>query len=227
MDALGAYALSCAAYFAARYFFAARGRRPSSAARVALFALCFLPVIAHSIMVLADLSRGPIDLYRRLSALLYWGLASAFALPSAVRASSARGSRAEAVARGTIVSWMLVAICSVCGLFVELPGMFPPSLYALALAAASLLAFSRPWRDEPSEPCPARSSPNPFEAWGLSDREREVVALLLEGKTNKEIAEELFISLSTVKSHVASVFGKTGARNRVEVVRFFGSEARP
>jgi len=53
------------------------------------------------------------------------------------------------------------------------------------------------------------------------------VRLVLLGKTNREIADELFVSLSTVKSHIASVFAKTGARNRVEVARLFGREGRP
>ena len=37
------------------------------------------------------------------------------------------------------------------------------------------------------------------------------------GKTNSEIAEELHVSLSTVKTHLASVMAKLGARNRVEI----------
>lgn len=51
----------------------------------------------------------------------------------------------------------------------------------------------------------------------LTDREEEVLATLARGRTNTEIAEELFISLSTVKTHVASLMDKIGARNRVEI----------
>ena len=53
--------------------------------------------------------------------------------------------------------------------------------------------------------------------YSLSPRETEVLALLLEGKKNDEIAEKLFISLSTVKTHIKAIFQKTGVRNRVEV----------
>ncbi|MDC7124198.1 MAG: helix-turn-helix transcriptional regulator [Spirochaetales bacterium] len=52
--------------------------------------------------------------------------------------------------------------------------------------------------------------------FGLSPREKDVLGLIMEGKTNDLIAEELFISLSTVKTHVARIFEKTGARNRLE-----------
>jgi DNA-binding NarL/FixJ family response regulator len=51
----------------------------------------------------------------------------------------------------------------------------------------------------------------------LSERELEVVAAVARGRTNQEIAAELFISLSTVKTHVTSVQAKLGVRNRVEV----------
>jgi DNA-binding NarL/FixJ family response regulator len=51
----------------------------------------------------------------------------------------------------------------------------------------------------------------------LSERETEVVRAIALGRTNLEIGAELFISLSTVKGHVAAVQGKLGLRNRVEI----------
>ena len=51
----------------------------------------------------------------------------------------------------------------------------------------------------------------------LSEREIEVVRAIAKGSTNTEIAADLFISLSTVKSHLASIHNKLGVRNRVEI----------
>jgi DNA-binding NarL/FixJ family response regulator len=52
---------------------------------------------------------------------------------------------------------------------------------------------------------------------GLSPRELEVVKLAARGLTNAEIAQQLFISVGTVKTHLGSVQTKLGARNRVEI----------
>jgi two-component system, NarL family, nitrate/nitrite response regulator NarL len=56
-------------------------------------------------------------------------------------------------------------------------------------------------------------------AMQLSPREREVFGLILEGRTNKEIAARLSISESTAKFHVSAILKKCGARSRLDVVR--------
>lgn len=55
------------------------------------------------------------------------------------------------------------------------------------------------------------------EGAGLSPREREVAVLLAEGRSYKEIAAELGISLGTVKTHIARVYEKTGAGTKIEL----------
>jgi len=52
----------------------------------------------------------------------------------------------------------------------------------------------------------------------VSPREAEVLRLIARGRSNAEIGSELFISLPTVKSHVASLLAKLGARDRVQLV---------
>jgi len=80
--------------------------------------------------------------------------------------------------------------------------LIAPSVTVRLLAAFADLPTSEP-RRQPIEP--------------LTAREEEVMVTVARGLTNAEIASELHISLSTVKTHLASLMNKLGARNRVEI----------
>lgn len=55
---------------------------------------------------------------------------------------------------------------------------------------------------------------------GLSEREMEVLTLVAEGRSNKEIARALFLSEGTVKAHVSHIMNKLGVDRRTELVRY-------
>jgi NarL family two-component system response regulator LiaR len=52
----------------------------------------------------------------------------------------------------------------------------------------------------------------------MTDREREILALMIEGISNSEIAERIFVSQSTVKFHVSNILSKLGVSSRTEAV---------
>jgi DNA-binding NarL/FixJ family response regulator len=93
-----------------------------------------------------------------------------------------------------------------------------PALLAEAVRAASVgdalvspsvtVRLLRHLADVHAAPAPVRP---------LSERETEVVRAIAKGRTNQEIAAALFISLSTVKTHVAGIQAKLGVRNRVQI----------
>ena len=55
----------------------------------------------------------------------------------------------------------------------------------------------------------------------LTDREKEIVALVAKGRTNDEIATLLGIAYSTTKNHIAHIFNKIGARSRGDIIIYY------
>jgi LuxR family maltose regulon positive regulatory protein len=104
----------------------------------------------------------------------------------------------------------------------------PPALASYAHGV--LAAFAGGRRREVAQaspatvdPAPPPASPMPTHAARplpepLTGREQEVLRLLAEGASNKEIAGQLVVSLATAKKHVASILGKLGAENRTQAV---------
>jgi DNA-binding CsgD family transcriptional regulator len=60
----------------------------------------------------------------------------------------------------------------------------------------------------------------------ISKRERDILGLILAGKSNRDIERELFISYHTVKNHVYNLFHKLGVKNRFELARLVENRAR-
>src|SRR5215467_5369622 len=76
--------------------------------------------------------------------------------------------------------------------------------------------------EEPPAPVPqpASAAPRERERSPLSQREREIVALVAQGFKNKEMAEKMFISEQTVKNHLHNIFDKLGVSDRLELALY-------
>ncbi|MEV5704771.1 response regulator transcription factor [Actinoallomurus sp. NPDC052274] len=81
------------------------------------------------------------------------------------------------------------------------------ALIAPSITARLLQAFA--------DAAPAPATAQPIDA--LTDREEQILAAVARGRTNNEIARELHITLSTVKTHITSLMVKLGVRNRVDI----------
>jgi LuxR family maltose regulon positive regulatory protein len=79
-----------------------------------------------------------------------------------------------------------------------------------------LAAFTTDETEQASITPPRSSVSGLVEA--LSERELEVLQLIAEGLTNKEIASRLYLSLNTIKVHTRNIYGKLGVRNRTQAV---------
>ena len=67
-------------------------------------------------------------------------------------------------------------------------------------------------------PAPLPSSAGPREFEDLTSRELEILQLLARGYTNQKIADKLYVSINTIKTHISNLFDKLGARNRIDAL---------
>lgn len=74
--------------------------------------------------------------------------------------------------------------------------------------------------DQPETAAFGTSPASPSKTHPFTRRELDVLALMAEGKTNKQIAETLFVSLHTVETHIKNMYSKCDASNKVELIRY-------
>jgi DNA-binding CsgD family transcriptional regulator len=116
----------------------------------------------------------------------------------------------------------------------ELYGLLVAMLFA-ALGIWLGLKLTRPTervivREVPAPPPPREDPPfsasaESIERLGLTPRELEILGLIADGLSTREIAERLFVSENTVKTHSSRLFAKLGARRRTQAVQI-AREAR-
>ena len=96
--------------------------------------------------------------------------------------------------------------------------VFDPRVHATLLAATSRAAAPPGGTSAPPGSAPATRPSGPPD--GLTQREVEILSLIAQGLTNGEIAERLFLSNHTIKTHINRIFAKTGSRDRVAAIAY-------
>jgi len=96
--------------------------------------------------------------------------------------------------------------------------VFDPRVHDALLAATSPGAASPGGAPAAAGPAPSGWPPDPPD--GLTQREVEILGLIAQGLTNGEIADRLFLSNHTVKTHINRIFAKTGSRDRIAAIGY-------
>ena len=96
--------------------------------------------------------------------------------------------------------------------------VFDPRVHATLLAATSRAAASPGGTSATPGSAPAMRPPDPPD--GLTQREAEILSLIAQGLTNGEIAERLFLSNHTIKTHINRIFAKTDSRDQVAAIGY-------
>jgi len=142
--------------------------------------------------------------------------------------------RFRVVAEGDKRRVLLVFSALLCGAFVARSLLAALVLIDIRLGAVGLLAFhgsnlpallylranaDRVFAPVKAEHATKQGMEHVLDHYGVTKRERQIVQKICLGKTNKQIAEELFISLQTVKDHTHRIYSKIGVNSRVQLVQ--------
>jgi DNA-binding NarL/FixJ family response regulator len=95
-----------------------------------------------------------------------------------------------------------------------------PAVQAALLASAARSAAAGAGPEVRSAPVSPPAGVPPRLPDGLTDREGDVLRLVAAGRTNTEIAAELFVAEATIKTHINNLFAKTHVRSRAEAVQY-------
>lgn len=136
-------------------------------------------------------------------------------------------------ALGLSVNAMVVASGFVWGPPLEFP-LHPADVHTISLVTAVALiigtvsalvlrGFRTSWVRDDQEKDPVQAASGEqlqevMESAGLTNREQDVVLLILQGHANQQIADELSITVNTVKTHIRNIYSKTGASSRADFI---------
>ncbi len=193
-----------------------------------------LHAVASTLAILAQLARGfaylagadALVATLRLPAI---GLISVFLLYAGIifRIARTRLSSATVSALvGRLGMLLIVFAPASTAVYVSLaflPPSYRPSVsldvvFAVGWSIVLISGFVR-YLGKPEAPLESGVGEGFRNAFGITDREAEVIALVAEGLSNQQIADRIHVSLATVRTHLYNVFRKTGARSRVDLLR--------
>jgi DNA-binding CsgD family transcriptional regulator len=80
--------------------------------------------------------------------------------------------------------------------------------------------LNRYYKNHPLHPIKENDLPGFFDKFGITWREQEIIRLILEGKSNREIEDELYISYTTVKTHIYNIYKKLDVKSRWQLINF-------
>jgi DNA-binding CsgD family transcriptional regulator len=154
------------------------------------------------------------------------GVPAAAPVIPAVRRSFRR--TATATVGFILAGWALEASARGLVLPVWVGAMLLIPIYVLTVVAIQLVGFyrgypRRPLHHEGDVVKPGQQAffETAVRDFGLTKRETAVLDLVLQGRTNQEIATRLAVSEKTVRNHISNVYAKTDARNRIDLINTF------
>lgn len=209
------YSLSCVIYFFINYILCTKYTMSKS--KPVIFLLSFLPTLIFSYLVIKLTNLSVINYFIMFTSISIWIIILIVSIFYKSKNKLKLGQILEVnwlfcnlIFSSIHVTLLLLSLLKI------IPGIVSPALSTIIFLFISIYFFIKgfPWIEN-------NNLNNLKQKYNFSPREIEVLKLLVLGKKNDEIAEELYISLSTVKTHIRNIFEKTNSRNRIEVRNLF------
>jgi DNA-binding NarL/FixJ family response regulator len=100
-------------------------------------------------------------------------------------------------------------------------------MIAALLLVSGIISLVTLWRKiKSSSLALGENTKDVIETYDLTSREREILHMVLQGASNKDIEKKLFISASTVRNHIYNIYQKLSVKNRLELINRIARDAR-
>ncbi len=216
------------AVFFADFLWRKMGRRPTWTARAVVAAPFLVVLVIYGKQVFMRLARDPAPSFFQVSAPMSYKITILIVLAVSVLGFLAAATGKDSGKKKNV---MFVAGLTAAGMvlwifqanveYTDFQSYIWSGLIGVAvnIPAFLALAFSirRTARGSAGGGIQSSLADGVGERYGLSQREREILAWVCRGRLNKEIARELHISLDTVKKHLYNIFKKTSVRSRLQL----------
>lgn len=124
------------------------------------------------------------------------------------------------------VGSLFILISYLCLQFHYLSGFLFVLLYFMFPALISVITYMN-YKPEPTIHQTFNNLVDFCKEFGISNRESDIIREICDGKSNREIAEKLFITLQTVKDHSHRIYSKTGVSSRVQLAKLVNERIKP
>lgn len=112
--------------------------------------------------------------------------------------------------------WLLL-IMAICNIVFSVFLKFTPFIFIVSISVFEIVIFYKSYFAVPIKQNSKELTKKFIKDFNITSREQEIIKELLNGKTNKELAETFFVTEKTIEAHLAHIYKKTGVKNRFEL----------
>lgn len=112
--------------------------------------------------------------------------------------------------------WLLL-LMAICNIIFSIFVKFTPFIFIVSISIFEIVIFYKSYFSAPIKQNGTELTKKFIKDFNITSREQEIIKELLNGKSNKELAETFFVTEKTIEAHLTNIYKKTGVKNRLEL----------